>query len=295
MEAPVPGAESAGATESAGDAEGVEDVEGAEEGINEGPLWPRMRAGDDAARQALLQRHLPYARTVAATYYARRSHDDIAFDDYLQLARLGLIEALARFEPGRGAGFRTFAARHMHGALLAGLERLTEKNQQIAVLNRLRKERLEDVKAAASSAKSAAPSAQRQRAMTQHTTRQTGQELFDYLAEIGIGLALGIMLEDTGMVDADAFGIPGHGVSPDVQYFRRTQLQEMQRLVAELVKQLSPQAQAVIRLHYLQEMPFAQIAQEMALTPGRISQIHRQALAQLRERLRPSQGLDLAG
>jgi hypothetical protein len=62
-----------------------------------------------------------------------RMHDEIELGDYLQYARIGLLEALDRFDPAVGVMFRTFAARRMHVAILDGIERLTEKQQQIAV------------------------------------------------------------------------------------------------------------------------------------------------------------------
>jgi RNA polymerase sigma factor FliA len=96
--------------------------------LTEAELWELWREhADDGARQRLLDLHLPYARIVAASYYAKRFHDEIEFADYLQLASLGLIEALGRFDPGVGVQFRTFAARRMHGAILDGIEQLTEK------------------------------------------------------------------------------------------------------------------------------------------------------------------------
>src|SRR5262245_21524787 len=86
-------------------------------------LWRRLRGSRDAdARDGLLALHMPYARIVAATYYSRRYNDEVEFGDYLQYASIGLLEALERFDPERGAQFRTFAARRMHGAILNGLE-----------------------------------------------------------------------------------------------------------------------------------------------------------------------------
>ena len=99
----------------------------------ESALWKRLRDGaDTGARDALLAMHMPYAKVVAASYYSRRFHDEIEFGDYLQYASVGLLEAMDRYDPARGVQFRTFAARRMHGAILNGLERLTEKQQQIA-------------------------------------------------------------------------------------------------------------------------------------------------------------------
>jgi len=245
-------------------------------------LWVRWRKEQDKdAREQLICHYLPYARMVAATVYGRRTHNDVEFDDYLQLARVGLLEAVDRFEPGQGAQFKTFAAKRVQGSVLNGLARLTEKNQQISVSMRLRQERLEAVKEAAQEAADdhahgIAPAS---------TASRSSDKLFKYLAEVGIGLALGVLLEDTGMVDAEAFDGNGHVPSPEVSYFRKTEIVQLQTVLRDLVGQLSEQQKTVIRHHYLQEVPFDEIATLMGVTRGRISQLHRQGLLRLRELL----------
>ena len=246
-------------------------------------LWVRWRKDrDDTARDQLIGHYLPYARMVAATVYARRTHNDVEFDDYLQLARIGLLEAVDRFEPGQGAQFKTFAAKRVQGAVLNGLVRLTEKNQQISVRMRLQQERLEAIKEAA--AEKAAEEAQ-QGATAASSTARSPDRLFKYLADVGIGLALGVLLEDTGMIDAEAFESGGQAPSPEVSYFRKTEIVQLRTVLRDLVGQLSEQQRLVIRHHYLQEVPFDEIAALMGVTRGRVSQLHRQGLLRLRELL----------
>ena len=234
--------------------------------IGEGALWQKLRDGaDDEARARLLELHLPYAKTVAAAYYSRRYHNDIEFGDYLQFASLGLIEALDRYDPQRGVQFRTFAARRMHGSILNGLERLTEKQQQIAARQRLRQERVQDVKSMAGTQGSAA-------------APQDAEQLLRYVSEVGIGLALCWMLEGTGMVErTDGYLEP---------FYRNVALRQLTERLVHAIDELPPQEKAVVRGHYLQEQPFDRIAESMQLTKGRISQIHKQALLHLRSLVR---------
>jgi RNA polymerase sigma factor for flagellar operon FliA len=193
---------------------------------------------------------------------------------------MGLVECVDRFDPAHGVQFRTFAARRMHGAILNGLERCTEKNQQIAVRKRLQQERLEAAKASAAENKSGAADKQ--------------DEVFRYLAEVGLGLALGVLLEGTGMIDDESFGNACTAASPEVSYFRKSEIQRLQQLVRDLVKRLTQQEQTVIRYHYLQETPFDEIAEHMKLSKGRISQIHRSALARMKDVLSQSGSCDLS-
>jgi RNA polymerase sigma factor for flagellar operon FliA len=243
--------------------------------VDEVALWRRLRSdGDPAARERLLARHLPYARVVAATYYGRRYHDEIEFGDYLQYASIGLLEAVERFDPERGALFRTFAARRMHGAILNGIERLSEKQQQISARQRMRSQRLQDVKELA-----------QERTGGRAAAREP-EQLLQFVAEVGIGLAIAWMLEGTGMVDD-----PTRAES--VPFYRSAELRQLRARLAQVVESLPAQERTVVQCHYLQDMPFEQVATMLRLTKGRISQIHKQALLRLRGALSQQGGLDV--
>src|ERR1041385_5079377 len=88
----------------------------------EAALWQAHLAGRDAVlRGRLIERYLPEVHRIAAHAYARRGPQAPEFDDYLQWARLGLIEAFDRYEPAREASFMTFAGYRIRGAILNGL------------------------------------------------------------------------------------------------------------------------------------------------------------------------------
>jgi RNA polymerase sigma-B factor len=69
--------------------------------------------GDLVAREELVERFLPLARDLALRY----TYTDEPFDDLLQVASLGLIKAIDRFEPGRGTKFTSYAAPTILGEL----------------------------------------------------------------------------------------------------------------------------------------------------------------------------------
>jgi RNA polymerase sigma-B factor len=71
------------------------------------------RAGDLAAREELVERFLPFARDLARRY----TYTDESFDDLSQVASLGLIKAIDRFDPDRGTKFTSFAAPTILGEL----------------------------------------------------------------------------------------------------------------------------------------------------------------------------------
>src|SRR5262249_31189929 len=90
-------------------------------------LWERFHSSRDAALRArLIQRYLHLARVAAKRYFRFRSDDFVPFEDYLQYARIGLVEAIDDYDPGREASFETYSSYRIRGALLNGLGRESE-------------------------------------------------------------------------------------------------------------------------------------------------------------------------
>lgn len=77
-------------------------------------LFRRNRAtSDPAVVEELVRRFEPLARSVARRYYSRGE----PLEDLFQVANVGLLKAIARFDPDRGFAFTSFATPTMLGEL----------------------------------------------------------------------------------------------------------------------------------------------------------------------------------
>ena len=77
-------------------------------------LFASLRSdSSQAARDRAFQRYLPLARSLAGRY--RRSEEPI--EDLEQVAGIGLLKAIDRFDPDRGAAFSSFAVPTILGEL----------------------------------------------------------------------------------------------------------------------------------------------------------------------------------
>lgn len=231
------------------------------------PLWTEFHATACAsARKRIIDFYLPFARILAAKLYAKRTYMELEFMDYFQFASIGLVEAVDRYDPSRGAKFETFAAHRINGAILNGIESLSERQEQIAAKRRMT-DRLESL------------------ADEQEKSKES-TELFRHLAELAIGLAVGFMLEDSGMYQAE------EALYPDNTY-RSVEIKQLRRRILELIEHLPTNEKRVIKYHYLQQIAFEEIGRILGVTKGRVSQIHKDALIRLRNSMQCNGDLDL--
>lgn len=223
---------------------------------HEREVWERFVHGRSANdRELLIEKYKPFANMMAAKLYANRQVDEIDFEEYRQYAYIGMLEAIDRYDPQKGASFKTYASHRIKGSILDGVEKHCEHQQQITARARLREERMENLLQEAG---------------------EVEQDAFMRLVDVAIGVAIGYMLEDSGMYQAGE-GAYEHNV------YQSHELSDLVRIMATLVATLPEQEQYVIRHHYYQHMRFDEIAQQLQLSKGRISQIHHRALRRLHE------------
>jgi len=199
--------------------------------------------------------YIGYARALAAKSYARRYSDEFEFSEYFQFAAIGLLEAVERFDPDHAVGFPTFATSRINGAILDGIERLSERQQQAFERQRILAGRAESIS---------------------NSDDRSRNEIFKRLAEIAIGLAVGYLLEGSTMYVADDSPVYETG-------YTRIELRQLQDRVRALVESLPERERLIIKYHYLHHLRFETIAEMFSISKGRVSQLHKRALDLLRK------------
>jgi RNA polymerase sigma factor for flagellar operon FliA len=230
-------------------------------------LWRAMRDGSAAARERIFAFYLPFARSLAGRQFRGRTGGDLEHEDFVQLACAGLLEAMDRYDPALGVPFRGFAIRRINGSILDGITKTSEVREQISFRRRTRRDRLRSLSPEDAAALPAG-------------------EAMEALIDLALGLALGFMLEGTSLYRKE------EAAAQPTAYDTLAWKDLVERLTAEL-ERLPERDRSMVRLHYLEDVSFDQIAALLGLSKGRVSQLHKAALALLRKRISGAGGFRL--
>ena len=227
------------------------------------------RHGDMAAREALVERFLPLARQLARRY--QRAGEPL--DDLVQVASLGLLKAIDRFDPARETAFSSFAVPTILGELKRHFRdkgwsvRVPRDLQELAVrVDRVSDELSREVGRAPSVAEIA------ERIGTTSEQVLEAREAAAAYRAVSLDRPRDEDDESDGGM-ADSFGIedPGFGVAED------------SATVERLMRVLSEREREVLRLRFSEDLTQSEIGARVGVSQMHVSRLIRQAVAQLRE------------
>ena len=230
--------------------------------------WQRDK--DPRARECLAERYLPLARKLAARYRGRAGEP---FDDLLQVASLGLLKAIDRFDPDRGTAFSSFAVP----TILGELKRYFRDTGWSAHVPRGAQElalKVQEAEQAISPRLGRSPTADE---LAQYMEVSVEQVL-DGLEAAAAHHATSLEephdeLEGESQSLADAFG-------EDDPRFEQI---DASLTVASAARELSEREQRVLELRFYGELTQSEIAKRIGVSQMQVSRILRGALAHLRE------------
>jgi RNA polymerase sigma-B factor len=229
--------------------------------------WQKLN--DRSARDELVKRFLPLARKLAHRY--RGAHEP--YDDLVQVASLGLVKAVDRFDPARGTAFSSFAVP----TILGELKRYFRDLGWSVHVPRGAQERALKVEEA------------QQKLSTRNGHPPTVPELAEYL-ELSIAEVLEA-LETAGAhhaVSLDAPHSDDDGESAPLaasfgEEDHRYELIEDGLTIASVAGQLPIHERQVLELRFVEDLTQTQIAARIGVSQMQVSRILRHALGRLRE------------
>ncbi len=227
-----------------------------------------QQQGDTAAREALVRRFMPLARSLARRY--DRSSEP--FEDLLQVASVGLLKALDRFDPQRGFSFPSFAVP----TILGEMRRYFRDCGWSVHVPRGDQERALKVREA-------------QETLTNERGHApTVNQLAVYL-ELDVEQVLDA-LQATHAYEALSLDAPRAGGEEDAATLgdamghddERYELVELDATVVSALRHIPARERAMLHMRFIEDLTQTQIAARFGISQMQVSRLLRRSLDQLR-------------
>ncbi|MBS0293635.1 MAG: RNA polymerase sigma factor FliA [Proteobacteria bacterium] len=227
-------------------------------------------------RDALFHQHLSLVRRIAHHMIAKLP-PNVELDDLVQVGMIGLNDALSRYEAAQGVQFETFASQRIRGAML---DELRDGDWMSRGARKSQKE-IEQALHRVEQRLGRSP-------MESEIAAELGMELGEYQSLLGKvrGTQL-VYLEDMGGGDDGEEGfLDRHGADEEADPMAVLRDQRLRSSLVAAIKALPEREQHIMGMYYEHDMNLKEIAAVLGVTESRVCQLHSQAIARLRTKMR---------
>ena len=237
--------------------------------------WKESASPD--MREKLILHYAPLVKYVASRV-ATGLPASVEQADLVSYGMFGLIDALGKFEPGRGNKFETYAIPRIKGAIIDELRAMDWVPRSV----RFKAREIDKAHTDLESMLKRAPSEQEMAERLGITKR----ELHDVVSQISFVsvLALDEMVNvgsDRGEQVSLLETLADRGIDPT----SNVDAQETRGLLAAAINSLSEREKIVVTLYYFEGLTLAEIGEILGVTESRVCQIHTKAVGGLRGQL----------
>jgi RNA polymerase sigma factor for flagellar operon FliA len=238
-------------------------------------IWHAFKStGDIDARERLILHYAPLVKYVASRV-ATGLPASVDQADLVSYGMFGLIDALQKFEPGRGNKFETYAIPRIRGAIIDELRAMDWVPRSVRFKQREIEKALTDLE-----------SMLKRQPTEKELSERLGmslRELHEVITQISFVSVLA--LDETVSVGADrgekvslVDTLADKGFDPSTG----VESQETRGLLAAAINELSEREKIVVTLYYFEGLTLAEIGDILGVTESRVCQIHTKAVGVLR-------------
>ncbi|MDP2316640.1 MAG: FliA/WhiG family RNA polymerase sigma factor [Pseudomonadota bacterium] len=233
------------------------------------------RAPTPSARERLILEHRGMVRAIAGRM-ARRLPAHVDGDELVTVGMLGLIDAIDRFEAGRGVPFRAYAEIRIRGAIVDSLRGSDWTPRAV----RRSSGRIEATRTQLRETLGRDPSRDEMA-----TSLEVAPAAYDRLCARSVCRRLVSLDAPTGE-DGDALLVDLVADEDAATTLDRWETAERHSGLTDAVEQLSERERLVVTAYYQHGTPLKEIGATLGVTESRVCQIHGQALKRLQRLLR---------
>jgi RNA polymerase sigma factor for flagellar operon FliA len=223
-------------------------------------------------REKIIEDFLPIIKHLAFKV-SRGFEDESVTEDLISSGVLGLLEAMEKYDAGRGIKLNTFAYLRIRGAMIDELR----KRDWFPRSARSKAKKLEEVIRKLESRLGRYP---REDEVAQEL-KMSLEDYLDMLKDFG-NLSI-LSIEDISELSGmDREGIISYVVEDGASPEKCAELSEMENILGAEIDRLPEKQKIVLSLYYYEDMNMKEIAETLGITEARVSQIHSQAILSLR-------------
>jgi len=247
-------------------------------------LWTEYKKdGAPEARERLIIHYSPLVKFVAGRVAAGLPQS-IEQSDLVSYGIFGLIDAIDKFDPGRGFKFETYAISRIKGAIIDELRSIDWVPRSVRAKAR-----------AIERAYSKLENELKRTPEDKEVASELGftePELNHVLSQVSfVGLVALDELLAAGGSDRGGSSTVGDTIADrahdPVEAF---EVDEMKHLLADAINRMPDRERLVLTLYYYEGLTLAEIGGVLGVTESRVCQIHTKAILQLRGRLQDPPG-----
>lgn len=221
-----------------------------------------------------LKQYAPLVKRIAYQMVAKLPAS-VEVDDMIQAGMMGLIDAVSRFEDNQGAQFETYATQRIRGAILDEL-------READWLPRSLRKQLRELEAAVTRLEQ-----QLKRPPSElELAKELKLSLADYqqLLQDARGYQI-IHYDDYQDEDEDHF-LDRHCADRDSDPLAQLVDSGQRQALIKAIEELPEREKLMMGLYYEQELNLAEIGEILGVSESRVCQLHSQAIARLRGKLK---------
>jgi RNA polymerase sigma factor FliA len=243
-----------------------------------GIRWDSFKRDADAdAREKLILHYAPLVKYVASRV-ATGLPASVDQHDLVSYGMFGLIDALEKFEPGRGNKFETYAIPRIKGAIIDELRAMDWVPRSI----RFKARELEKAQADLEAKLKRRPSEEE----LADRLGMSRRELHSMVSQISFVSVLALdEVVSAGSDRGDQVTLMDTIADKGLDPTWGVESQEMRGLLAAAINSLSEREKIVVTLYYFEGLTLAEIGEILGVTESRVCQIHTKAVGGLRGQL----------
>lgn len=237
-------------------------------------LWQEyVKTKSSEKRDQIILEYAPLVKIVAGRLSAYLGYN-VEYDDLVGYGIFGLIDAIDKFDYGKGVKFETYASLRIRGAIL-------DQIRKMDWIPRSLRQKQKKIDAAVSKIENVYGRAATDEEIAKEIGIET-DELMNWQGQAKVTniVSLDEFIEasgekEMGFVKPNAFEQPEHVVMKN----------ELRQQLAESLKILTEKERKVILLYYYEDLTLKEISSVLEVSESRISQLHTKALQKMKTKL----------